>query len=125
MKTLMIEASEDSPFVLMDYKEGKVVIKGRSFMEDPQPFQEAIIDWFRTYVSFSQKPFVVEIEMEYLSSSSHHMLMFIIAELNKYFIFGQKITITWSFLPEDEYMKEVIEEFQDIFEVPIKEFVLA
>ncbi len=121
----MLEASEDSPYVLMDYEEGKIIIKGRSFMEDTLPFQEAIIDWFRTYISFSNKPFTIELELEYLNSSSHQMLLFIIAELNKYYIFGQQISITWSFFNEDEYMKDVIEECQKIFEIPIKEYALV
>ncbi len=125
MEILMLEATEDSPYVLMDYQQCKVIIKGRSFMEDTLPFQEAIIDWLRTHISFSKRPLAVELELEYINSSSHQMFLFFIAELNKYYIFGQQITITWSFFSEDENMKDLINDCQQIFEVPIREYALA
>ncbi|QSE97541.1 DUF1987 domain-containing protein [Fulvivirga lutea] len=125
MKTLYFEATEDSPLVLLNAESNKFILKGRSFMEDPVPFQSAILEWLRNYIITAEKTLDVTIELEYVSSSSHHMLLNIMAELNKYYIFNKSINVSWAYYSNDEFMKDLVQEFRESFSIPIKELVLA
>lgn len=121
----MLEASEDSPYVLLNSQTGKLMLNGRCIMSDTLPFQNAILEWFRKYISVINREFELEINLEYINSDSHKMLLHLIAELNKYFIFGKKVSINWITVEEDEYMMEVIQEFKEAFDLPINEKILA
>ena len=125
MSIFMLEASEDSPYVLLNSQTGKLMLNGRCIMSDTLPFQNAILEWFRKYISVINREFELEINLEYINSDSHKMLLHLIAELNKYFIFGKKVSINWITVEEDEYMMEVIQEFKEAFDLPINEKILA
>lgn len=125
MKKFFLEATEDSPLVMLDPDEGKMLIKGRSFMEDAAPFQNIIIDWFRNYIKTPQPVNVLEIEIEYVNSASHHMLLCILEEVNKYFIMGHNFKVIWKYHKGDEYLEDLRREFEELFDLPIKESILV
>lgn len=121
----MLEATEDSPLVILNAHSGKMKISGRSIMADTIPFQTAILDWLRKKVTTSDIPFCLDIDLEYINSDSHKMLLHVVGELNKYFIFGKKVSINWQTQVEDEYMADVIQEFKESFDLPINEIILV
>lgn len=121
----MLEASEDSPQVLLNSQTGKLKLSGRCIMSDTLPFQTAIFDWLRKHITVINREFELEINLEYINSDSHKMLLHIVAELNKYYIFGKKISISWIALAEDDYMNDVIQEFKETFDLPINEIILT
>lgn len=125
MKTMFFESTEDSPHILLEVPSHKLVIKGRSFMSDVMPFQQAIIDKLRLDFADSKQKLSVIIELEYLNLNSHNMFFYIMAELNKYYIFGKPIEISWTYYADDEYMKDVIAEFRELFDMPITEMQLS
>ncbi len=116
----MLEPTEDSPYVYLDAEECIIIIKGRSFMEDTQPFARPIIQWLRNHIYHFKKAIKFEIELDYINSASHQMLLTILAEINKYHILGYKINVIWTFHHDDEYMSDVIKEFKEVFVLPIK-----
>ena len=123
MNALYLESSEDSPKVFLDYASGKLSIEGRSFMEDTTPFHQAIVGWLRTYFQNPQPETVLELELEYLNTSSTKMLLDILFELNKFYIFGNKIIIKWKYDPEDEDMEDLGKEIADMVDVPFEHVV--
>lgn len=116
----MLEATEDSPYVYLDSDECVLTIRGRSFMEDTEPFMKPIIHWLRNHISHFKRAITFEIELDYINSASHQMLLTILGEVNKYYILGFQINVVWAFHQDDEYMEDVVEEFKEIFELPIR-----
>ena len=116
----MLEPTEDSPYVYLDAEECQLTIKGRSFMEDPEPFMRPIIQWLRNHIYHFRKTINFEIELDYINSASHQMLLTILAEVNKYHILGYQINVTWAVNHDDEYMFDIIDEFNESFDLPIK-----
>ncbi|UII28707.1 DUF1987 domain-containing protein [Fulvivirga maritima] len=125
MNALYLESTEDSPKVFLDYSSGKLSIVGRSFMEDTAPFHQAIVGWLRTYFQSPQKETFLDLEMEYLNTSSTKMLLDILFELNKFFIFGNKIMVRWKYDPDDEDMAELGKEIADMVDVPFEHVVYS
>lgn len=125
MKTLFIEATEDSPKVFLDPFKGQMFIGGRSYFEDPVSFYDDIVDWLRRYMMSPQPKNTVEFEFEYFNSSSELMIVRLLGELNKYFIMGHNFEIIWRYDSNDEDMADIGEDFSNIFDIPIKLQVLA
>ncbi len=125
MKTLFLEATEDSPKLLLDPKSGKIQVKGRSFMEDTIPYYSAILEWLRDYFKDPQPETTIELEFEYINSASERMVIDVLAEFNKYFILGNKVRVIWAYPPEDESLAEMGEELGEMFDIPIEYRTLA
>lgn len=117
MDTLYLEATDDSPKVLFD-QSGHLVIEGRSFMEDASTYLSNFINWLRAYMKSPTPKTIVEIKLEYVNSSSQHMLIIFLEELNKYFIMGHPIEIVWRFDEEDESLEDLGYELAEMVDLP-------
>ena len=120
METLLIEATEDSPKILFNATDGHLSIKGRSYMEDTSPFYIGILEWTRSYFQNPVEKTVLELEFDYLNSSSLCMIIDVIGEFNKYFIMGHEVEIIWSYPTDDESLAEVGDEVSEMFDIPVK-----
>lgn len=124
MEILLLEATEDSPFVLFDPQKGFLKIEGRSLMTDTVTYLKIMTEWLRNYIINPQPHTIVAIQLEHINSHSHSMLIYFLEEINKYYIMGHKFDILWKYHEEDEYLKDVGEELKSMFDVPIKELAL-
>ena len=50
MNPFLIEATENKPTVVLDAKQSKFELSGRSFPPDSADFYEPIIDWLNQYI---------------------------------------------------------------------------
>ncbi|MTI20057.1 DUF1987 domain-containing protein [Fulvivirga sp. RKSG066] len=125
MKTLLLEPTEDSPLVKLDPAKGHMLITGRSYMVDASTYLKAMTDWFRNYMVNPQPRNIIELEFEYLNSSSHSMLIYLLEEINKYHIMGHNFEVIWRYHEDDEYLQDIGQELQESFDLPIVEQVLV
>jgi len=125
MKTLLLEPTEDSPLVMLDADKGHMLLKGRSYMVDASTYLKEIINWFRAYITNPKPHNLVELEFEYVNSSSHSMLIHMLEEINKYYIMGHNFQVIWKFHEDDEILQEIGQELKEMFDVPINEHVLV
>ncbi|ELR70943.1 Hypothetical protein C900_03226 [Fulvivirga imtechensis AK7] len=94
-------------------------------MEDTTPFHQAIISWLRNYFQEPQKSTVLELEIDYLNTSSTKMLIDILFELNKFYIFGNEVTVVWRYYQQDEDMEDLGHELEEMVDVPFQFGVLV
>lgn len=120
MKALYFERTEDSPKIYFDGDSGRLLIEGRSFMEDTMPFHQAIISWLRNYFQEPCKETVLELEIDYLNTSSSKMLIDIIFELNKFYIFGNSVVVKWKYYQQDEDMEDMGHELEEMVDIPFE-----
>lgn len=125
MKPLFLEPTEDTPKVFLDGTSGRLLIEGRSFMEDTTPFHQAIISWLRNYFQEPQKATVLDLEIDYLNTSSTKMLIDILFELNKFYIFGNDVTVVWKYYQHDEDMEDLGHELEEMVDIPFQFGVLV
>lgn len=125
MDTLLLEATEDSPYILFDAQKGHLKMEGRSLMVDTKTYLQIMTEWLRNYIINPRPLSILELRLEHINSLSHNMLIHFLGEINKYFIMGHSFEIIWMYCEEDEYLKDVGEELQSMFDVPIKELALT
>jgi len=125
MNIFLLEQTEDGPLVKLDPNHGHMLISGRSFMEDATVYFNAIIDWFRTYMHNPKPSNLVEFELEYVNSASHAMIVRLLEEINKYYIMGHNFEIMWRYHSDDESIRDMGMEIEEMFDIPINYHILA
>lgn len=109
METLRIEPKHDSPLVIFDHNNEKLVMEGTMHPENIQKFMSPIMDWFNDFSKFknpSEMNLIMEFFFKYLNSSSYKYLINILQKLIELQENGAKIHILWKYEDEDEDMKD-------------------
>ena len=68
------EGNEDLPQVMLDKKNEKFEISGKSLPEDVSEFYTPILDWFNMYALNPNEKTVINFRLEYLNSGSSKMI---------------------------------------------------
>jgi hypothetical protein len=116
---LKIDATEDSPEVLLDADLSIFQIMGNSTPEDVNQVYKPIIDWLETdgsHLDHCQ----CKLFFRYLSSSSHHMVFNMLRKLNSMHNRGRKLTIEWAYENIDDDMLRLGLDFSSILEIPFE-----
>lgn len=83
METLHIEATEETPEIILDAENNKFSISGRSLPEDSVAFYEPVFDWLGKYVEEATNDIDFEFFMEYFNTSSAKQIAKIFLQLEK------------------------------------------
>ncbi len=120
MEELLIEKKYYLPFIHFNPKTGILKMHGKSILEDPDAFFNQIFYWLHEYFSTSPPETIIEINLEYINSSSskylHKMLQLINNECNA----KNKCNVHWYYEEDDESIKELGEQFESIFDIPFE-----
>ena len=121
METLLLQGTEDTPGVKLDYSAGEFVFSGRSLPEDVNTFYQPVFDWLN---KFSEKPLPdssFDFRLEYFNTASSKILLDVFMKLedirNRH---NCDLKIKWYFMEHDEDMLEAGEEYKDLVEVPFE-----
>lgn len=105
MERLYIEATEETPEVILDAEQNKFSISGRSLPEDSIAFYRPIFDWIEQFTPEASQDVDFEFFMEYFNTSSAKQIAKILVLLEKLNdnVFVQVI---WKYHAEDTDMME-------------------
>jgi hypothetical protein len=120
MDKLIIDATDKTPYILLDPTEGLIQVKGISDEEDALGFYFPVLQWLDTYQSHAPSHTKVELEFKYYNTASSKSLYEVlkrVAQLKKH---GKDVDVTWYLDQEDEHMLSEIENFSDITHLPIQ-----
>ena len=70
METIIINAKEYTPKIILDPKTGLIEFAGQSFPEDSNGFYQPILNWFEKYIISPYKETTVNIRFSYYNTSS-------------------------------------------------------
>jgi hypothetical protein len=113
MERLLIHETKYSPRVELS-PEGKISIQGRSLIEDPYAFYNPILAWAQSY---SSKTLDVEINLEYLNTSSSKLLFSLLMGIQDNFKI-ENATVKWYYGEDDEDGLELGKEFESQMKIP-------
>lgn len=119
MGYLKIDATEDSPEVLLDAELSIFQVSGNSTPEDANQFYKPIVDWLDAEGS-QLDHCQCRLFFRYLSSSSHHMVFNVLRKLNTLHNRGRKLTIEWAYESIDDDMLRLGLDFSSILEIPFE-----
>lgn len=122
MGAIIIEATRDTPGVILDPENNKFEMNGKSLPEDVGSFYDPILAWIEEYAENPNEETIFEMKMNYFNTASSKMLLDILFALEEMAEDGKNIKIHWHFKENDEDMKEAGEEYEEIVEIPFEHF---
>jgi len=117
MNSLKIEATEDSPFVNMDFNSNQMLISGESRPENASKFYTPVIQWIsdldKALPAKKSDKFTFAFKLDYFNSISAKYIMDIILLLKKYVDANYQIKIEWHYDKRDDDMLDAGKEYAD------------
>ena len=117
---LIIDETPSSPEVILDAGEGIFSFKGRSFLENSIKFYKPIIKWFQSYVKAPNELTTIDVNLEYINSSTTKHLVRIFMNLEEIILKGKKVEIIWRYSHDDDLMLQRGYELDNAIDVPFK-----
>jgi hypothetical protein len=115
-----IEATVDSPKIVLDIEKSTFLIDGASYPEDANIIYDGVLEWLRADDIPYNGELICHFSFNVLSSASRKMIYEILIELEKAHIANNNILVQWHYAKFDEDMMEVGEDFSEIIEVPFE-----
>ena len=120
MEALRIEATDETPQVVLDPAGNTFEFSGKSLPEDVQTFYGPVMDWLGEYANSPNDVTVVVFKLVYFNTASSKLILDILFKLEELHDAGNTITCEWHYQEEDEDMEEAGEEYADLVEMPIE-----
>ena len=113
-----IKETAFTPSVRIISDEHRIVISGKSKLEDPAPFYEKLIVVLDENISEFKTHASIDFILHYLNSNSSKWLFHILKGIQMRFHGKKIITINWYFDEDDDSMLEAGEVFQSLLSLP-------
>ncbi len=120
METIKLQATQDTPGVILEKKTGIFEFTGRSMPEDSGLFYEPILEWVEDYCKNPNPITVVTFKLVYFNTASSKLILDILSKFEEMHAAGSKVLIKWYYPEDDEDMQEAGEEYADIIDVPFE-----
>lgn len=118
MEALRIQATDETPSVILDPAQNVFEFTGKSLPEDVTSFYGPVLSWLDEYDKSPRPKTVVDFKLNYFNTASSKLILDILFKLENIHQSGTEILIRWHYEEEDEDMKEAGEEYCDLVEVP-------
>lgn len=118
MEALKIEATVDTPGIILDPANNLFEITGKSYPEDTKEFYQDVLNWMDAYVASPNPKTNFVFKLKYFNSSSYKPIFDILAKLEMLRNKNESVKVEWHYKNGDSDMLEAGEEFADLFELP-------
>jgi len=109
---LKIKKSKLVPEVILDKQNNIFKITGKSITFNTAEFYSQIISWFKEYLVNPNNETILELQFEYINSSSSIQIKKLMSLLENYENEVTKIKIIWLYENDDELIFEIGKELQ-------------
>ena len=106
LSQLKIEETHNTPLILLDNQNGNFVFSGNSFPENSTSFYEPVMQWLDLYEKQPNTKLIIDFMMDYINSSSAHMIFRIIKRIENITQKGCKAIVRWYYCGDDDDMYE-------------------
>ena len=117
MEKYIATGNEHAPTVCLDKENNTFSISGRSIPENAIAVYSPIIDWWRDYILAPNPTTLLDLNFEYINSSSMKQIARLIAILDK--VEKSKINIRWHYNTDDVDSKMQAERLAKMVKFPI------
>lgn len=117
MDALKIKPTQNSLEVVLDADTGKLLFSGRSYPENSVVFFQPITEWMKRYALSPATKTECSFNLEYFNSASRKCILEIFRILESMHKNAHPVSIIWNFENDDDSMKEIGEEYQNMFKL--------
>ncbi len=120
MEAIRLEATDDSPLIVLDKESNKFEISGKSLPEDVTDFYQPVLDWLKSYQSDPNLKTEFNFKLIYFNTASSKLILDILMIFEDMAEEGHHVLIKWFSLPSDEDMQEAGKEYEEMVDVPFE-----
>jgi hypothetical protein len=120
MDNLQIAKTKYTMAINFNKDTGILEMAGSSYPENALDFFGPIIEWIKQYISEVHRPVVMNIQLNYLNTSSTKCILDIFEILEHYYRASGDVKVNWYYAEDDEDIMETGEELGEDFEFPIE-----
>lgn len=113
MNDLSIAGTPSTPAITTDAAAGVLTLSGDSYPENSFELFGPVITWVETYLSQTDAPLRLDLELLYLNTSSVKAVMEIFDTLEAAHGRGRDVSVNWYFDQSNERVGELAEEFKE------------
>lgn len=113
MEKILLRHTDDTPNVLLDKAENRIVIAGKSFPEDAEEFYYPIMDWLKAYIDDPNEKTEVQFQFDYFNTASQKKILEILLLLQKLSDKGNNVCVKWIYKNGDEDIRDAGRKFQN------------
>ena len=110
---LSLAASPSTPAVTADWDAGVLSMVGESYPENTYEIFDEIISWVESYLGECERPLRVELQLNYLNTSSIRAMIDIFDRLQAAHDSGRSLTVNWLYDSRNPRSAEMGEEFKE------------
>jgi hypothetical protein len=117
MRSIQIEAKDQTPLVILNKENSIMEIRGYSFPDEAHEFYDDIISWFKEYANDPNPDTKLVFDLVYVNSTSIKFLNDILKKLDGIVATGKTARVEWYYISDDEDMQQlgiVLKEFHKI-----------
>ena len=119
MDNIFIESTPKTPKVSFHVANGTLEITGRSIPENSYQFYEPLLEWLDRYDSQAAASTVLTFKLDYFNTSSSMYILGILKKIEKIFLAGKQVSVSWFYDQDDEDMLQTGEDLKQIVKVPV------
>ena len=120
MDPIILEATPETPGIILDKQNNKFKIEGKSFPEEARSFYKPILGWLKEYAANPNEKTEFIVDMEYYNTASSKMLLEVFKTFKEIHKNGNSVEIHWYYPEDDEDMLEAGEDYEEILQIPFK-----
>jgi len=120
MEKINIRETDTTPIVILDKENGVFRFEGKTLPENVAVFYQPIIDWFTEYIKDPNPETILVLKLDYINTASSKALFSIFIKLEEIIAKGFDVKIKWYYADDDEDMKDVGEEYEDVIKLPFE-----
>lgn len=120
LRIIKIDATKDSPEIVLDKDNLKIQIIGPSYPEDAVEVYQQVFLWLESIDVISDVQLLCVFDFSILSSASSKLVYEIMRRIDELFSEGQEISVLWYYEEGDDDMMDVGQSFADSFNFPIE-----
>jgi len=113
MNILLLEATQDTPRIMLNKRDGIFQITGRSILEDPNSFYDPVMEWLNDYAQQPNPSTVFSFKLNYFNSSTSKVIYNMLDVLKDI----QGVQVDWCYSDGDDDILEAGREFAEEVEM--------
>lgn len=113
MNILFLEATNDTPGVMLNKRDGVFEVAGRSILEDANSFYDPVMAWLTDYAQQPNSSTVFTFKLNYFNSSTSKVIYIMLNVLKDI----QGAQVDWCYHKDDEDILEAGREFEEELEM--------
>lgn len=118
MEKYSIEATQNTPDIDFDLKNGVLEISGRSIPENSIEFYNPLFSAIDSYIDHPSTKTNINIQLEYYNSSSSSCLLSVFKKLEKLNKEKNNVSVNWIYEENDEDILAAGKNFQGMVDLP-------